>query len=459
MKRVITLGVMVVAVAMVFGATAGTVTVTGVTARQRYPWEGKVDITVTITGDTDDVAKASCSFNAINSVTKEVLPVAHITRVGDDVESDNVCTRKFVWDAGTDIGSVKIGDVAFTVGIDVNKLGGVQLWENGPYWAECNVGATKPEEYGYYFWWGDTVGYEHNASNSGWVSVKDGTGFSFRSKNCPTYGKGKLQLLSEEYIDATGNLVAAHDAAAAHLGAPWRMPTSAEMSDLIANCDLVFVNDWNGSGINGLIVKGMNAYASKSIFLPLTGLGVDDYIQLRTVRGEYWTSSPFVALRFNDSHFDNFDNNTYQGYPVRPLREFIESSVATTHLALDYQVGSFCAAVVNITEGSTTGYTMTNRTVYVIQNSMSFSNISAGGSGMSVEDGATVVLYVPRGVTLTAIGANGSGKTGGGAGIRVPETSFLVITGEGMVNVAGGNAGDGVNGEKIVYDSFCKLLS
>ena len=23
------------------------------------------------------------------------------------------------------------------------------LWENGPYWADCNVGATKPEEYGY----------------------------------------------------------------------------------------------------------------------------------------------------------------------------------------------------------------------------------------------------------------------------------------------------------------------
>ena len=23
----------------------------------------------------------------------------------------------------------------------------VQLWEGGPYWAECNVGATKPEEY------------------------------------------------------------------------------------------------------------------------------------------------------------------------------------------------------------------------------------------------------------------------------------------------------------------------
>ena len=46
--------------------------------------------------------------------------------------------------------------------IAVKPLGGVQLWEDGPYWAECNVGATKPEEYGYFFWWGDTVGYKRN---------------------------------------------------------------------------------------------------------------------------------------------------------------------------------------------------------------------------------------------------------------------------------------------------------
>ena len=105
------------------------------------------------------------------------------------------------------------------------------------------------------------------------------------------------------------------------------------------------------------------------------------------------------------------------------------------------------AGVVNITQGSTSGYTMTDGNTYVIQNSVSFSNISAGGSGMSVEDGATVVLYVPVGVTLTAIGANGSGRIGGGAGIHVPETATLVITGEGAVNATGGNAGDGEDGE------------
>ena len=104
------------------------------------------------------------------------------------------------------------------------------------------------------------------------------------------------------------------------------------------------------------------------------------------------------------------------------------------------------AAVVNITEGSTTGYTMTDGNTYVVKNSVSFSNSTAGGSGMSVADNATVVLYVPAGVTLTATGANGSGRTGGGAGILVPETATLIITGEGIVNASGGNAGNGGNG-------------
>ena len=105
------------------------------------------------------------------------------------------------------------------------------------------------------------------------------------------------------------------------------------------------------------------------------------------------------------------------------------------------------AAVVNITQGSTSGYTMTDGNTYVIQNSVSFTNDTVGGSGMTVADNATVVLYVPAGVTLTAMGANGSGRTGGGAGIRVPKTSTLIVTGEGSVKVAGGNAGNGEDGE------------
>ena len=53
------------------------------------------------------------------------------------------------------------------------------------------------------------------------------------------------------------------------------------------------------------------------------------------------------------------------------------------------------AAVVNITQGSTSGYTMTDGNTYVIQDSVSFSNTTAGCSGMSVESNATVVIYEP----------------------------------------------------------------
>ena len=72
---------------------------------------------------------------------------------------------------------------------------GVQLWENGPLWAKTNVGANSPTEAGYYFWWGDTLGYKWQ--NSKWVA-SDGSvnNFSFSTANCPTYGKSLAQLQS-----------------------------------------------------------------------------------------------------------------------------------------------------------------------------------------------------------------------------------------------------------------------
>ena len=106
------------------------------------------------------------------------------------------------------------------------------------------------------------------------------------------------------------------------------------------------------------------------------------------------------------------------------------------------------ADVVNITEGSTSGYTMTDGNTYIVQTSVTFSNTTTGGSGMSVADNATVVIFVPTNVTLTAIGANGSGRTGGGAGVRVPTGATLVITGEGSVVANGGNASNGGDGGK-----------
>ena len=303
---------------------AGEVAATGVTAQQRYPWNGLVDITVTIQGEAEDLPNTICTFAATNSATKAEIPVEHITQNGTDTGSGTSWTRKFVWDAKADVGAVKIDDVALTVEVQ----GPVQLWENGSYWAPCNVGATKPEECGYYFWWGDTVGYKRNASNNGWISVNDSTSFSFSGGNCPTYGKNNSQLQSAGYIDASGNLVAAHDAATAHLGAPWRMPTDAEFSALINNCD----TEWTSrNGVPGRLVKGRGAYASKSIFLPAAGYGhgYDSNLYNLGSYGYYWSSTPYSGnssdawfLDFGSGYFGRSSLPRAEGQSIRPVRGF-----------------------------------------------------------------------------------------------------------------------------------------
>ena len=305
-------------------------TVTSVTAQQRYPWNGLVDIVVTFNGEQGDVAEAKCTFAATDSATKKALDIARVTQQGDDSGSGTTWTRRFIWNTNADLGEVKIDDVELfadveAVSDDPDGSGGVQLWEGGPYWATCNVGASKPEEYGLYFWWGDTVGYKRNASNNGWVSVKDGSSYSF--SNCPTYGKNNSQLQSEGYIDATGNLVAAHDAARKHLGAPWRMPTDAEFSALISNCDTQWTTR---NGVNGRLVKGRGAYSSKSIFLPAAGYGLDSRLYYLGSDGNYWSSSPRSdyssyawGLYFYSGDF--YRGSGYyrsRGRSVRPVRGF-----------------------------------------------------------------------------------------------------------------------------------------
>lgn len=306
------------------GAVCADSIVTSVAARQIQPWNGLVEITVGLSCESNDLAAVVCAFAATNDATRAELPVTKIRQVGSDTGSGASWTRRFIWDAAADLGEVKIDDVALTV----EALGPVQLWENGPYWAACNVGATKPEECGYYFWWGGTVGYKRNASNNGWISVNDSTSFSFSNGNCPTYGKNNSQLQSAGYIDATGNLVAAHDAATAHLGEPWRMPTDAEFSALISNCD----TEWTSrNGVSGRLVKGRGAYASKSIFLPAAGYCTDSYLDFGS-NGYYWSSTPdsdysgdawYLYLYFRSGYFRRYDDqHRYHGQSVRPVRGF-----------------------------------------------------------------------------------------------------------------------------------------
>ncbi|NLF31954.1 MAG: hypothetical protein GX591_13830, partial [Planctomycetes bacterium] len=199
----------------------------------------------------------------------------------------------------------------------------VQLWEGGPYWATCNVGAAQPEESGYHFWWGDTVGYKRNAAGNGWVSAVGGmTGFEFTGANCTTYGKSDATLQFNGYIDETGNLVAAHDAATAHLGASWRMPTDQDLADLVANCTTTWITT---NGVFGRLVTGTGDFASKSIFLPAAGTGDGSDLADPGSSGFYWSSyestdpNGAINLELSSSGFTQDGNDRYFGLSVRPV--------------------------------------------------------------------------------------------------------------------------------------------
>lgn len=312
------------ALALVLACSAATPRVTAVTAQQRYPWNGLVDIVVTLSGTSNEVADAGCAFAATNSATRAALSVVHVTRNGTDTRSGAFWTRRYVWDAGVDLGTVRIADIA----LSAEAVGGVQLWQDGPYWAECNLGASTPEGYGYYFWWGDTKGFVRNASNNGWVSAVTGASFSFTDSICPTSGKSDSQLQSEGYIDATGNLVTKYDAATAHLGAPWRMPTTAEFDALEKNCTATWTTR---NGVFGRLVTGQGAFSTRNIFLPAAGFGYISYLEEPGLTGYYWSASP----RSDYPHFANclyFTSDRYYrgsyvrsyGQSVRPLREFVK---------------------------------------------------------------------------------------------------------------------------------------
>ena len=302
-------------------------TVTDVVAKQRYPW-GLVDITCKVSGIDELIENPQFVLSAVLPGSENVSKMSRFWVMRDGVKSSNLAADangdyRLLWDAKAELGEVRYTNMV--VRVTINGRQKVQLWENGPYWANMNIGAEKPEDYGYYFWWGDTVGYKRE--NNKWVA-SDGSNlnFSFSSGNTPTYGKDNSTLQSEGWITADGVLAPEHDAAHKHWGGDWRMPTKQEFDNLISKCDWT----WGSmNGVNGYVIRGKGDYSSASIFLPCAGYGLGTSLGDAGSLGYCWSSVPDSAnglawgLGFNSSsHGTHFNFYRYIGRSVRPLQGF-----------------------------------------------------------------------------------------------------------------------------------------
>ena len=132
---------------------------------------------------------------------------------------------------------------------------------SGTLWAAFNVGATKPEEYGLYFAWGETQGYSAKESHYfGWNNYKwcNGSGKSLTKYNSKAeYG----------VVDNKTTLDLEDDAAHANWGGQWHMPTNEQINELKSNCN----SEWTTQkGVEGMLYTSKKN--GKTVFFPGAGI-------------------------------------------------------------------------------------------------------------------------------------------------------------------------------------------
>ena len=228
---------------------------------------------------------------------------------------------------------------AYTYAIDYNGHEGIQLWENGPYWATCNVGAGSPEDYGYYFAWDETTGYAcRNIGTPQPGTEKYPCEFRTVPGNVQRAGGFDPESYQGQGSYLGGNIPVnpAHDAAQAAMGIKWRMPTEEEFQGLVDNTDMTYTTR---NGVSGFLFKGNSTgYTNRSIFIPASGWGSGNYVSYRTKAVYLWSSSwdntkekaGILALGYDSNNSVEADkvnssyravelDYVYKGYAVRAV--------------------------------------------------------------------------------------------------------------------------------------------
>ena len=177
-------------------------------------------------------------------------------------------------------------------------------------WATCNVGASKPEEYGDYFAWGETQPKDYyDWSTYKWCNGSYNTLTKYN--NSSSYGT----------VDNKTQLELSDDAARANWGGSWRMPTKAEQDELRQQCTWTWTTQ---NGVNGYKVTSKKN--GNSIFLPAAGYRYGSSLDYAGSYGYYWSSSlytgsPYYAyvLLFGSDGVGWYYDYRYYGHSVRPV--------------------------------------------------------------------------------------------------------------------------------------------
>lgn len=184
---------------------------------------------------------------------------------------------------------------------------------SGLKWATCNVGATKPEEYGLYFAWGETEGYS---------GITDEKGFYWGDYKFTAAATGptdtKFSGLTKYNSDSTMGVVdhletlEHSDDAASVTQSTCRMPTEADFKELKDNT----ISVWTSvNGVNGIqFTSKVKGYTNKSIFFPAAGECDSGLLNQAGSNGCYWSSSCLDQNLSNTAWYLYFNLNAMHVY-------------------------------------------------------------------------------------------------------------------------------------------------
>ncbi len=146
-------------------------------------------------------------------------------------------------------------------------------------WATCNIGATKPEERGEFFSWGET---EHKRINN-WDTYK----YSEGAKKALTKYCSNPDYAWHGLVDSVSVLDLEDDVAQIKWGGTWHIPTKAQIDELLENCtwEWTTLNEVNGYKVT----SKKPGYKDRSIFLPVTGKYEDGKVFNYRSHGYYWS--------------------------------------------------------------------------------------------------------------------------------------------------------------------------
>lgn len=147
-------------------------------------------------------------------------------------------------------------------------------------WANMNVGASSPEEYGDYFAWGeiDTKRYYGDYSSYKFIDSKKYKKYNY------------IHFVGKHTVDSLFTLQKQDDAATQNLGKNWRMPTSAEVQELFEKC--IFVKGKLKGTMGFFVANKDTTIKSDTIFIPLVGRKDFGNFRLYPAKtGYYWTST------------------------------------------------------------------------------------------------------------------------------------------------------------------------